>query len=718
MTEAVLDIWPGRPQPLGATWDGQGVNFAVFSEWAERVEVCLFDPKDPSRQTHRFALPVTTHGVRHGYVPALPVGTLYGLRVSGPWAPERGLRFNPAKLLLDPYARSITGRPELPQSGQAANETPDDLVLDPTDTAAVMPRCMVVDHGFDWEGDRPPRIPWTRSILYEVHVRGFTKRHPDIPAELRGTYGGFVHPVAIAHLQSLGVTAVELLPVQQAVDEGFLRPRGLVNYWGYNTIGFFAPDVAHACSGALNVVNEFKGMVKALHKAGIEVLLDVVYNHTGEGNHHGPTLSFRGLDNPTYYRLTPEDPRYYVDVAGTGNTLNFDHPQTLKFAMDSLRYWVQEMHVDGFRFDLAVALGRQEGTFSRRAAFFQAVHQDPVLSQVKLIAEPWDLGPGGYQQGNFPVLFSEWNGKYRDAFRRYWKGDDNLAAEIGYRLTGSSDLFQLSGRRPTASINFITAHDGFTVRDLVSYAKKHNQANGEENRDGADENDSLNCGVEGETDDPEVNALRDRMVRNFLATLFLSQGVPMLLAGDEMGRTQRGNNNAYCQDNEISWLDWELDERRRGLLDFTRSLIRGRLIEPVLTRRDFFQGHHIFDSQLKDVAWFRTDGAEMQQVDWQKPVLRSFGFLLGGDAIGEVNERGRRVTGDTLLILLNADSKPAPFVLPAVEWGSDWEFVLDTSAGRGAGPQGYHAGGTVTVPDRALLVLRRTAAAPSPSPRP
>jgi isoamylase len=711
MTDAPLEIRPGSSQPLGATSDGRGVNFAVFSEWAERVEVCLFDAKDASRETHRFALPASTSTIRHGYVPRLPVGTLYGLRAYGPWAPERGLRFNPAKLLLDPYARSITGRPDLSHVSLGASETADDLVLDSTDSAEAMPRCMVVDGSFEWEGDLPPRTPWKRTILYEVHVRGFTKRHPAIPPELRGTYGGFAHPVAISHLQSLGVTAVELLPVQQAVDEGFLRERNLVNYWGYNPIGFFAPDVAHACSGPLNVVNEFKGMVKALHRAGIEVILDVVYNHTGEGNHQGPTLSFRGLDNPAYYRLSADTPRFYPDVAGTGNTLNLEHPQTLKLVMDSLRYWVQEMHVDGFRFDLAAALGRQGSnlTFSPRAPFFQAVHQDPVLSKVKLIAEPWDIGPGGYQQGNFPVPFSEWNGKYRDAFRRYWKGDDNLAAEIGYRLTGSSDLFQLSGRGPTASINFITAHDGFTLRDLVTYETKHNEMNEEENRDGSDDNNAWNCGVEGETNDQEVNALRDRMVRNYLATLFLSQGVPMLLGGDELGHTQQGNNNAYCQDNETSWIDWNLSGKDEQLLEFTRSLTRFRLSQPVLMRQSFFQGHHIFDSQLKDVAWFRPDGSEMRQEDWQKPVLRSLGFLLGGDAIAESDELGRKVVGDSLLILLNSGPEPASFVLPAVEWGRDWEFVLDTSDGRAAGRLGYHAGGTVTVPDRALVVLRRAA---------
>ncbi|MGO9764744.1 MAG: glycogen debranching protein GlgX [Myxococcaceae bacterium] len=704
MSEGALEVWLGSPRPLGATWDVRGVNFAVFSEGAERVDVCLFAAEDPSRETQRFRLPAITAGVHHGYVPGLPLGTLYGLRAHGPWAPERGLRFNSSKLLLDPYARSLTGRPNLSHRAFAASE--DEAVPDATDSAEAMPRCMVVDGGFDWEGDAPPRTPWSRSILYEVHVRGFTKRHPKIPPELRGTYGGFAHPVAIAHLQALGVTAVELLPVQQAVDEGFLSERGLVNYWGYNTIGFFAPDVAHACSGPRNVVNEFKGLVKALHRAGIEVILDVVYNHTGEGNHQGPTLSFRGLDNPAYYRLTPKDPRFYVDVAGTGNSLNVEHPQTLMLVMDSLRYWVQEMHVDGFRFDLASALGRQGGAFSRDAVFFQAMHQDPVLARMKLIAEPWDLGPGGYQSGNFPADFSEWNDKYRDAFRRYWKGDDNLAAGIGYRLTGSADLFQLSGRGPTASINFITAHDGFTLRDLVTYSAKRNQANGEDNRDGSDANNSWNCGVEGETDDLEVNALRERMVRNFLATLFLSQGVPMLLAGDELGHTQRGNNNAYCQDNEISWIDWNLTEERQRLLQFTRNLIHGRLSQPVLMRQGFFQGHHIFDSQLKDVAWFRPDGSEMQQEDWQKPVLRALGFLLGGDAIGEFDQKGQKREGDSLLILLNAGSTPVPFALPAVEWGRDWECWLDTSDGH-AGRQDYPAGELVTVPGRALLVLRR-----------
>jgi isoamylase len=704
MTDGAVEVWPGSPHPLGASWDGHGVNFAVFSEGAERVEVCLFESDDASRERQRFTLPVRTLGVHHGYVPGLAPGTLYGFRAYGPWAPERGLRFNPHKLLLDPYARTLTGRPDLSHPALAVA---DDALLDASDSAVAMPRCMVVDGAFDWAGDAPPRIPWTRSILYEVHVRGFTKLHPDVPLEVRGTYGGFAHPASVSHLQSLGVTAVELLPVQQAADEGFLRTRGLVNYWGYNTIGYFAPDVAHACSGPRNAVNEFKGMVKALHSAGIEVILDVVYNHTGEGNQQGPTLSFRGLDNPAYYRLTAGTPRSYVDVAGTGNTLNVDHPQTLKLVMDSLRYWVQEMHVDGFRLDLASALGRQDGTFSRRASFFQAVHQDPVLAKVKLIVEPWDLGPGGYQSGNFPADFSEWNDRYRDAFRRYWKGDDNLGAEVGYRLTGSSDLFQLSGRGPTASINFISAHDGFTLRDLVTYESKRNQANGEDNRDGSDANNAWNCGVEGETTDLKVNALRARMVRNFLATLFLSQGVPMLLAGDELGRTQRGNNNAYCQDNELSWIDWNLDEERKRTLSFTRSLIHGRLSQPVLMRRGFFQGHNVFDSKLKDVAWFRPDGTELQKEDWQKPVVTSLGFLLGGDAIGELDDRGKKVVGDSLLILLNAGDEPVPFVLPAVEWGRDWEWWLDTSDGHAAGRRDYPAGETVTVPDRALVVLRR-----------
>ncbi len=704
-------VWPGKPQPLGATWDGEGVNVAVFSEWAERIDVCLYDVRDPNRETARITLPERTRNVRHGYLRGVGPGTLYGFRAHGPYDPARGLRFNANKLLIDPYARAIFGRVDFdaPVYPYRVGSRRADLSFDDRDSAPGMPRGLVVDGRFNWEGVESPRVTWPRLIVYETHVRGFTMRHPDIPEYLRGTYGGFAHPAVIDYLRSLGVTAVELLPVHQAVDEGFLEAKGLTNYWGYNTLGYFAPDARYACNGAFNVVNEFKGMVKALHRAGIEVLLDVVYNHTGEGNHLGPMLSLKGLDPLAYYVMSPESPRYFQDFTGTGNSLNLDHHQTLKLVMDSLRYWVEEMHVDGFRFDLATTVGRTRLAFDRNAPFFHAIHQDPVLTRVKLIAEPWDVGLGGYQVGAFPVDFSEWNGKYRDAFRKYWKGDDNLAAEIGYRLTGSADLFQLSGRGPYASINFITAHDGFTLHDLVSYNQKHNEANLEHNKDGADDNNSWNCGVEGETDDPHVKALRERQVRNFLTTLFVSNGVPMIVAGDEIGRTQGGNNNAYCQDNEISWLDWNLDERRKSLLAFTRRLIRMRLEQPVLRRRRFFRGQHIWDSDLKDLAWFRPDGSEMTQEDWSQPFVRSLGFLLGGDAIATTDPFGHKVVGDTLLILMNANHEPLEFVLPAIEWGSDWEILVDTADGDGKTGAFTPAGGKLTVLDRAMMVLRRPA---------
>jgi len=567
----------------------------------------------------------------------------------------------------------------------------------------------VVDGRFNWEGVESPRITWPQLVVYETHVKGFTMRHPEIPEYLRGTYGGFAHPVVVDHLRSLGVTAVELLPVHQAVDESFLEAKGLTNYWGYNTLGYFAPDTRYACTGPFNVVNEFKGMVKALHRAGIEVLLDVVYNHTGEGNHLGPLLSLKGLDPLAYYVTSSESARYFQDFTGTGNSLNLDHPQTLKLVMDSLRYWVQEMHVDGFRFDLCTTLGRHRGSFDRNAPFLDAIHQDPVLSRVKLIAEPWDVGQGGYQVGAFPVDFSEWNGKYRDAFRKYWKGEENLAAEIGYRLTGSADLYQLSGRGPYASINFVTAHDGFTLHDLVTYEQKHNEANLEDNKDGADDNNSWNCGVEGESDDPAIVALRERQVRNFLTTLLVSNGVPMLLGGDEIGRTQRGNNNAYCQDNEISWYDWNLDERRKSLLAFTRRLVRMRMEQPVLRRRRFFRGEQIWDSHLKDLAWFRPDGTVMTPEDWTQPFVRSLGYLLGGDAIATTDTQGNKVTGDTLLILMNANHEPVEFVLPAIEWGRDWEILVDTADGDGKTGASTPAGGKLTLVDRSMMVLRRPA---------
>jgi isoamylase len=708
------EVLPGKPYPLGATFDGSGVNFAVFSEHAKKVEVCLFDPNEPSKETRRFPLLETTHHVWHGYAPGLQPGTLYGLRVHGPHEPKKGLRFNPAKLLVDPYARAIHGKVDYkaPIYGYPAPATgkDEDLVLDTRDDAAGVPKAVVLSDTFDWEGDKPPRIPWHDTVLYELHVKGFTKLHPRVPEHLRGTYAGLAHPASIEHLKKVGVTAVELLPIHHIVDEPFLIQRGKVNYWGYNTLGYFAPDARYSASGSRGEqVEEFKGMVKLLHRAGIEVILDVVYNHTCEGNHHGPTLSFKGLDNGAYYRLTDKDPRYYMDVTGCGNSWNATHPYALKLIADSLRYWVEVMHVDGFRFDLATTLGRDRHGYDTRAAFFQIIHQDPVLSRVKLISEPWDVGDFGYQVGNFPVLWSEWNGKYRDTIRRYWKGDDRQAAEIGYRLTGSSDLYSLSGRKPTASVNFVTAHDGFTLHDLVTYNEKHNEANGEENRDGANDNHSWNCGVEGETADPKINALREQQKRNFLATLFLSQGVPMLVGGDEMGRTQRGNNNAYCQDNELSWVNWELNETQRALLEFTSRMAKLRREQPVLHKRRFFRGAHMWDSELKDLAWFRPDGKEMKKDDWEKPYVRSLGFLLGGDAIATPDDEGNRIVGDTLLVLMNAHHEPITFLLPAIEWGADWELVVDTAAAGESQRTHTPAGGKVQAAGRSVVVLRRPA---------
>ena len=708
------EVFPGKPYPLGATYDGNGVNFAVFSEHAKKVEVCLFDPNDTSKETRRFPLLETTHHVWHGYAPGLQPGTLYGLRVHGPHEPKKGLRFNPHKLLVDPYARAIHGKVDYkaPIYGYPAPASgkDEDLILDTRDDAAGVPKAVVLADTFDWEGDTLPRIPWHDTVLYELHVKGFTRLHPRVPEHLRGTYAGLAHPAAIEHLKKVGVTAVELLPIHHIVDEPFLIQRGKVNYWGYNTLGYFAPDGRYSASGTRGEqVDEFKSMVKLLHRAGIEVILDVVYNHTCEGNHHGPTLSFKGLDNGAYYRLTEKDPRYYMDVTGCGNSWNATHPYALKLIADSLRYWVEEMHVDGFRFDLATTLGRDRHGYDTRAAFFQIIHQDPVLSRVKLISEPWDVGDFGYQVGNFPVLWSEWNGKYRDTIRRYWKGDDRQAAEIGYRLTGSSDLYSLSGRKPTASVNFVTAHDGFTLHDLVTYNDKHNEANGEENRDGANDNHSWNCGVEGETSDPKINALREQQKRNFLATLFLSQGVPMLVGGDEMGRTQRGNNNAYCQDNELSWVNWELNDTQRALLEFTSRMAKLRREQPVLHKRRFFRGSHMWDSELKDLAWFRPDGKEMKKDDWEKPYVRSLGFLLGGDAIATPDEEGNRIVGDTLLVLMNAHHEPITFLLPAIEWGADWELVVDTAATGESQRTHTPAGGKVQAAGRSVVVLRRPA---------
>ncbi|HZA50585.1 MAG TPA: glycogen debranching protein GlgX [Myxococcaceae bacterium] len=706
-------VWPGKPFPLGATFDGEGVNFAVFSEHATKMAVSIFDPVDHSHEVARLVLPERTDLVWHGYVHGLRAGTLYGFRAHGPWEPVRGFRFNAQKLLVDPCARAIHGKViwRYPVHGHDTESEDKDLDMDDRDSAMGVPKSVVLSDHFDWEGDRPPQTRLRESVVYEIHVKGFTQRHPAIPEALRGTYSGLAHPAAIEHLKSLGVTAVELLPVHETVDDGFLVEKGLRNYWGYSTLGYFAPDQRFSSRGNLGgQVAEFKEMVKALHRAGIEVILDVVYNHTCEGNHLGPTLSLRGLDNTAYYWLRKDEPRYYLDFTGTGNSLNMRHPQAVKLVCDSLRYWVQEMHVDGFRFDLATTLARNgEGAFDRHAPFLSVLHQDPVLSTVKLIAEPWDLALGGYQLANFPPGWAEWNGKYRDTMRRFWKGDDRQLSEVGWRLTGSSDQFQLSGRRPQASINFVTCHDGFTLDDLVSYNQKHNEANREENRDGTNQNDSWNGGVEGPTDDPKIVRLREKQKRNFIASLMVSQGVPMLNMGDEVSRSQHGNNNAYCQDNEISWMSWEWDARQRALLEFTKKMIRLKLEEPVLQRRKFFQGAHIWDSELKDIAWFRVDGKEMAKEDWEKPGVHFIGMLLGGDAIPTPDEQGNRVVGDTLLVLMNAHPEPQTFTLPAIEWGKDWEIVADTADVSGEARPLAHAGGRIEVLDRSMIILRRPA---------
>ena len=699
---------PGKISPLGAHFDGQGVNFAVYSESARKVEVCLFEPSSPGKEIARFQLSGVHRQIWHGYISDLRPGLLYGYRAHGPYEPKQGNLFNPNKLLVDPYARAIVGKLDWkgPVFGHKREGTTPVWEPDQQDDAAAKPKGLIVDDHFDWGGDRPPAIPWFKSFIYELHVRGFTMRHPEVPPELQGTYLGLTSPPILEHFRRLGVTAVELLPVYSSIDEGFLVERGLSNYWGYNTLGFFAPNPRLSSKKDGQEIAEFREMVKRLHQAGIEVILDVAYNHTCEGNQLGPTLSFRGLENRTYYRLSAEEPLRNLDFTGTGNSVNTRHPQTSKLIVDSLRYWVSEMHVDGFRFDLAPTLGRECHDYDRCAPFFHLLHQDPVLSRVKLIAEPWDIGPGGYQLGNFPVLWSEWNGKYREAIRRYWKGDENLAAELGYRLTSSSDLFALSGRGPAASINHFAVHDGFTLRDLVSYNDKHNEANGEENRDGANDNYSWNSGVEGETEDPLILTIRRQQMRNFIATLFLSEGVPLLCAGDEMGRTQRGNNNAYCQDNELSWINWSLDSMGREILDFTIQMSRLRQEQAVLQRRDFFRGAHIWDSALKDLAWFRPDGSEMNQSDWQAPFTRSFGFLLGGDAIPTLDQSGRRIVGDALLVLMNAHHAPVQFVLPASEWGTDWETIVDT-AHLEIRRRTISAGGKVELSGRSLMVLRQ-----------
>jgi glycogen operon protein len=709
-----IEIWPGKPYPLGAQHDGSGVNFAVYSEPATRVEVCLFEPEQPDVEIARFVLPDQTEFVWHGYVPGLKAGLLYGLRVDGPYEPLAGHRCNPHKLLVDPYAKALYGEVDwsTPVFGYPLGHEREDLIRDDTDSAAGCPRSVIVRDEFDWGDDVRPDIPWRKTVIYEAHVKGLTMRHPGVPDAIRGTYAAVAHPAIIEHLKRLGITSIELLPVHESADDSFLEDKGLHNYWGYNTLCFFSPEQRYSSDRSpMGPVREFKQMVKALHAAGIEVILDVVYNHSCEGNHLGPTLSLKGLDNRAYYWVMPHEPRYYLDFTGCGNSLNLAHPATLRLVVDSLRYWVTEMHVDGFRFDLATVLGRTgEGGFDKTAPFLQVVAQDPVLSGVKLIAEPWDCSLGGYQVGGFPFPWREWNGKYRDALRRYWKGDENLAAELGYRLTGSADLYQLTRRGPQSSVNFITCHDGFTLHDLVTYGEKHNQANGEHNRDGADDNQAWNHGVEGETDDPKIIELRERQKRNLIASLFLSEGVPMLSHGDELGRTQRGNNNGYCQDNELTWIDWELDERRRKLLDFTQRVIRLRHEQPVLQRRRYFRGDRLWDSRFKDLAWFRPDGSEMQEDDWQKPFVKSLAYLLGGDAIPSKDERGNRILGASLLVLMNAHYEPVDYTLPSGTWGRDWYLLLDTSRPDEV-PSSTKAPPTYRLPDRALAVFQHTPAA-------
>jgi glycogen operon protein len=699
----IKEVWPGRPHPRGATWDGEGVNFALFSENAKRVELCLFDASG-RREVQRIALSEHTDQVWHCYLPEARPGLVYGYRVYGPYRPLEGHRFNPHKLLLDPYAKSIVGAVRWSDAlfSYTVGHKRADLSFDRRDSAGGMPKCKVIDPAFTWGDDRRPVVPWHEMVIYELHVRGFTMLHPEVPPPLRGTYAGLATAPVIDYLQRLGITTVELMPVHAYVDDRNLVQAGLRNYWGYNTIGYFAPDSRYSASGK---VNEFKTMVKALHSAGFEVILDVVYNHTAEGNELGPTLAFRGIDNAAHYRLRPDERRYYMDFTGTGNTLDMQHPRVLQLMMDSLRYWVQEMHVDGFRFDLASALARELHEVDRLGTFFDIIRQDPLLSQVKLIAEPWDLGEGGYQVGNFPSGWAEWNDKYRDTMRAYWKGDGGLIGEFARRLTGSSDLYGRSGRRPHASINYITVHDGFTLRDLVSYNEKHNEANGEGNRDGSDNNLSWNCGVEGPTDDPAINELRERQVRNLLGTLLLSQGVPMMLAGDEIGRTQRGNNNAYCHDNEISWVDWALDPPRLRLLDYARRMIALRRDHPVFRRRHFFQGRSVRGSGEKDIAWLTPDGTEMSDEEWNNNFARCLGVFLGGEALQEVDERGRRVVDDSFLLLFNAHHDAIPFKLPDLGAGG-WLALVDTAFGNL--PEGtYQPNGTYELAGRSLALLQQ-----------
>jgi isoamylase len=704
---------PGNPYPQGANSDGAGVNFSLFSENATGVELCLYDDRDQNLETARMAITEQTDCVWHIYLQGAKPGLRYGYRVHGPYEPNSGHRFNPAKLLIDPYAKSIDGTLRWDDAlfGYTIGHPEQDLSRDDRDSAPFVPKSVVVDRYFDWRNDSQLHIPWHETIIYELHVKGFTMQHPEIPADLRGTYAGLAHPAAIDYLKKLGITSVELMPIHHSVADRHLLERGLTNYWGYNSIGFFAPDARFSAAGSAgDQVAEFKNMVRTLHSAGLEVILDVVYNHTAEGNHLGPTVSFRGVDNTAYYRALEGNPRYYMDYTGCGNTLNMRHPRALQLLMDSLRYWVTEMHVDGFRFDLAAALARELHEVDRLGAFFDIIHQDPTLSQVKLIAEPWDLGEGGYQVGNFPVLWSEWNGRYRDCVRDYWRGSDQGIAEFASRLTGSSDLYESGGRKPYASINFLTAHDGFTLNDLVSYNERHNENNGEENRDGESNNRSWNCGVEGSAGDKrEVKVLRARQKRNFLATLFLSLGVPMLLAGDELGRSQRGNNNAYCQDNEISWLDWENVDLKQ--LEFAKELIQFRKEHPVFSRRKWFQGKSIRGGDVNDLAWFRPDGEQMSDEDWGAGFAKSLGVFFNGDEIPSVDAAGRRVLDQSFYLIFNAHWEPVEFVLPPEIWGQSWTRVLDTRNGDAPAEDNWQraAGTKINIESRSLVVMSRVA---------
>ncbi|MFG2005589.1 glycogen debranching protein GlgX [Spirillospora sp. NPDC048911] len=696
------EVWPGEAYPLGATWDGTGTNFALFSEVARRVELCLFDA---GGREERFELPEVDGYLWHGYLPGIGPGQRYGYRVYGPFEPHEGHRCNPAKLLLDPYGKAVEGGVHWHESLFSYHFGDPDTLND-LDSAPYMPKNVVINPFFDWSDDRPPRTAYHDTVIYEAHVKGLTQRHPGIPEEQRGTYAGLAHPVMIDHLLDLGVTAVELMPVHQHVPEHAMVARGLTNYWGYNTIGFLAPHNTYSSAGELGEqVLEFKAMVKALHEAGIEVILDVVYNHTAEGDHLGPTLSFRGIDNASYYRLRDDDKRYHLDYTGCGNSLNVRSPHALQLIMDSLRYWILDMHVDGFRFDLASALARELHDVDRLSAFFDLVQQDPVVSQVKLIAEPWDVGEGGYQVGNFPPLWTEWNGKYRDTVRDFWRGQPATMPEFASRLTGSSDLYEHSARRPWASINFVTCHDGFPLADLVSYDRKHNDANAEANRDGTDDNRSWNCGHEGPTDDPEVLELRARQRRNFLATLFLSQGVPMVSHGDELGRTQQGNNNAYCQDNELSWIDW--DAVRQEELEFVRALAQLRKDHPIFRRRRFFKGGPLGEGPA-DIAWLTPTGDTMTDDDWTVGFAKSLGVFLNGEAITEPDPRGRRITDDSFLLLINAHSEYVEFTLPGPEYGERWEYALDTVSPTTLGErERLKAQDKLDVASRSLIALRR-----------